>query len=480
MNSVSELLTVLPEIFIAAMACLILVIDACLRDEHRGLSYMLALLTLAMAALITLGPLGAPRDPAGEFAFAGTFLRDPMADVLKMAVYLLTASVFVLSRRYLLLRGLFKGEFYVLGLLGMLGIMVMISAANLLTLYLGLELLALCSYALVALNRDSQPGTEAAMKYFVLGALASGMLLYGMSMIYGATGSLDLQVISEAVALLEGDNIVLAFGLAFILVGLGFKFGAAPFHMWLPDVYQGSPTPVTLYLAAAPKIAAFAMAYRLLSDGLIGVHEHWFAMLAVLAVLSLAVGNLFALVQTNLKRLLAYSTVSHMGFVLLGLLTGTEQGFAGAMFYALIYAVMTSGAFGMIILLSRQGFEAEEIDDLRGLNVRSQWYAGMMALLMFSLAGIPVLVGFFAKLMVLRALVDVGMIALAVTAVVFSVVGAFYYLRVVKLMYFDQPTSDAEIEAETDVRTVVSVTALAQIGLLFVLGPLVALCLAVV
>jgi NADH-quinone oxidoreductase subunit N len=480
MNSPEELLIILPELFVASMACLILLIDSWLRHEQRGLSCMLALLTLLMASLITLGPLGAPGQGGEQLAFADTFVRDGLADMLKMAVYLLAGAVFLLSRKYLADRGLFRGEFYVLGLFAVLGSMVMISAANVLLLYLGLELLALCSYAMVAMHRDDQQATEAAMKYFVLGSLASGMLLYGISMLYGATGTLHLAVMADVVANGDADTVVMAFALAFLLVGLGFKFGAAPFHMWLPDVYQGAPTPVTVFLAATPKLAVFAMAFRLLHDGLLGLHAQWMPMLAVLAVASLAVGNIFALVQTNIKRLLAYSTVSHMGFVLLGILPGTDAGFAAALFYAVLYGVMTTGAFAVIVLLSRRGFEADSLDDFRGLARLHPWYAGMMTLLLFSLAGIPVLVGFFAKLLVLRALIDVGLIGFAIAAVVFSVIGAFYYLRVIKLMYFDEPVHELRLRAEADVRAVVSVTALAQLGLLFVLGPLVALCLRVV
>jgi len=476
MDNTRELLTILPEMLVTAMACVVLLVDIFQSDKRRNWTYLLSLLTLVFAALITLGPVGSPESGGAQLVFAGTFVRDTLSDLLKLFVYLITGTVFIYSKPYLEQRGLFKGEFYMLGLFGMLGMMVMISAHNLITLYLGLELLALSAYAMVAMDRDNLRATEAAMKYFVLGALASGMLLYGMSMIYGATGSLDLAQISEAIGHLGSADPILAFGLAFILVGLAFKFGAAPFHMWVPDVYHGAPTAVTVYISSAPKLAAFAMAFRLLHDALGGLKPEWQSMLAVLAVLSMGVGNIVAIAQSNLKRMLGYSTVSHVGFIFLGLVAGTVDGFSSAMFYTITYATMTAGAFGMMIYLSQEGFEAEEIEDYKGLAQRSPWFASIMAMLMFSLAGVPIFVGFFAKLLVLKAVFAAGFLWLAITAVVFSVIGAYYYLRVVKVMFFDEPVHDTPILSEFDLRAVLTVNGLAQIGLSIVTGPLLAVC----
>jgi NADH-quinone oxidoreductase subunit N len=359
--------------------------------------------------------------------------------------------------------------------------MLLVSAGNLVMVYLGLELFTLSSYALVAMNRDSSLSSEAAMKYFVLGALASGLLLYGMSMIYGATGTLDLVKIHDAVGLLAAGSqgqILLLFGVVFLVVGIGFKFGAAPFHMWLPDVYQGSPTAVTIFIGAAPKIAAFGMAYRLLQSGLGDMQPHWSQMLAALAVASLAVGNIVAIAQTNLKRLLAYSTISHVGFLLLALANGTPAGYAAAMFYAISYAIMASAAFGVILLLTRAGFEAEEIDDFKGLNQRNPWYAFIMLLTMASLAGIPPLFGFFAKLLVLKAAIDAGMLWLALVAIVFAIIGMFYYLRVIKVMYFDAPLDSSALLLPRDLafRWLLSINGVALLGLGLFWGPLIAWC----
>jgi NADH-quinone oxidoreductase subunit N len=389
--------------------------------------------------------------------------------------------VFLYSRPYLRERGLFKGEYYVLGLFAVLGMMVMVSAYSFLTVYLGLELLSLSLYAMVAFNRDSPQASEAAMKYFVLGALASGMLLYGMSMIYGVTGSLDLMEVSNHLIRSAGDmSVPLIFGLAFIVVGLGFKLGAVPFHMWVPDVYEGAPAPVTLFLGTAPKIAAFAMIIRVLEEGLGLLHADWQDMLIILAVLSLAVGNVIAIAQTNIKRMLAYSTIAHIGFVLLGLMAGTAQGYAAAMFYVVVYAVMATGAFGVIVFLSRNASEAERLDDFRGLNQRSPWMAFVMLLLMFSMTGVPPTVGFYAKLSVLQAVVQVDMWGLALYAVIMSVIGAFYYLRVVKLMYFDEAQLDAPLRGPMDVNIVLGANGLLMLGLGLFPGGLMALCAAAI
>ena len=403
-------------------------------------------------------------------------VRDALSDVLKVFVLIVSLLAFVYARPWLRDRGLLAGEFYVLGLFAVLGMLVLIAANSFLTLYLGLELLALSLYALVAFDRDSKVGSEAAMKYFVLGALGSGMLLYGISMIYGATGSIELAAVARAVSEQGIDNNILVFGIVFLVIGIGFKFGAVPFHMWVPDIYEGAPTPVVLLLGSAPKIAAFALAVRLLVDGLEGLHPDWQGMLVILAVASMAVGNLFAIAQTNIKRMLAYSTISHVGFLFLGLLSGSAQGYASAMFYAIVYALMAAGAFGILTILSREGFDAENLDDLKGLNDRDPWYAALMALLMFSMAGVPPTVGFMAKLLVLEAVVRVDLVWLAVVAVIFSIIGAFYYLRVVKLIYFDKPTTDAPILSSGGVRVAMTINGLAILLLGLFPAALLGLC----
>lgn len=474
----TDLITALPELFILGMACLILLVDLYLSDARRRITYMLSLLTLGFAVLLVLGPHGSPEGTERIMAFNDTYVRDAMSDLLKVFIFLVTGGVFLYSREYLQQRGIFRGEFYVLGLFGVLGMMVLISASSLLTVYLGLELFSLSTYALVAMHRDNERAAEAAMKYFVLGALASGLLLYGISMIYGSVGSLGLADVREALVGARGDDLVLAFGLAFVVVGVAFKFGAVPFHMWIPDVYQGAPTVVTTYIGSAPKMAAFALAFRLLEDGLGGLHGHWQGMLVFLAVLSLALGNVAAIAQSNIKRMLAYSTIAHVGFLFLGLLAGTPEGYAAAMFYAIAYGIMAAGAFGVIIYLSHAGFEAEELDDFKGLNQRSPWFAFMMLLLMASLAGFPPLLGFYAKLLVFKAVVDAGLIWLAVVGVIFAVIGAFYYLRVIKLMYFDEPETDAPIESAADLRAALTVNGLAVLLLGLFSGGLASACLA--
>ena len=463
----------LPEIIVLTMACAILVIDLYVAEERRNLTYLLTQLTLVVAALATLG--GMPAEP--QVTFAGTFIRDAMGDLLKAFIYLTAFGIFLYSKDYIRTRKLFTGEYHVIGLFGVLGMMVMVSAGSLLTVYLGLELLSLSLYALVAYDRDSLPATEAAMKYFVLGALASGLLLYGMSMLYGATGTLDLATLAERLAGADRGDPVLVFGLAFVVAGLAFKLGAVPFHMYLPDVYHGAPTSVTLYVGTAPKLAAFALAIRVLAEGLGPLHGDWQQMLVVLAVLSLALGNVVAIAQTNIKRMFAYSTISHVGFILLGILAGTPEGYAGAMFYTITYALMALGGFGMILLLTRQGFEADDLDDFRGLNERSPWFAFMMLLVVFSMAGVPPTVGFYAKLSVLQAVVQVDMVWLAIVAVLFSVVGAFYYLRVIKLMYFDAVEDRNPLLAAPDLRFALSVNGLAILFLGLFPGGLMALCL---
>lgn len=470
--NMTDLIPLLPEIFLLAMLSLILIVDVMLKDGQRFITYVLSLLTLAGCAWLTFKGLNT--EPV--YVMSSMFVDDAMADVLKLALYLAVATMMVYSRVYLQARGLYKGEYYVLTLFATLGMMVMISASHFLTLYLGLELLSLSLYAMVALNRDSPVATEAAMKYFVLGAIASGMLLYGMSMIYGSTGSLLLSDVSVALQEGVGQKIPLVFGVVFIVAGLAFKLGAVPFHMWVPDVYQGAPTPVTLFISSAPKLAAFAFTIRLLVQGLEVLHTDWRDMLILLSILSMAIGNITAIAQTNLKRMLAYSTISHMGFLLLGILAGSQNGYSASMFYSVVYAMMSLGGFGMILLLSRQGFESEELDDFKGLNQRSPWAAFLMLLLMFSMAGIPPTVGFYAKLSVLQAVVEADLIWLAVVAVLFSLIGAYYYLRIVKLMYFDEPVHGAPIEASSDMRLALSVNGLAILVLGIMPGPLMNIC----
>lgn len=457
-----DFMPALAELFVLGMACLVLLIDVFIEQHKRHITYGLTQVTLLGAALITM--LSYSEVPV--VAFDGHYIKDAMGDILKVAIYLVAAAGFLYSRDYLRDRGLFKGEYYVLGLFGVLGMMVIVSAHSFLTVYLGLELLSLCMYAMVAFHRDSLTAPEAAMKFFVLSALASGMLLYGISMLYGVTGSLNIQAVAQAITVKGMNEVILVFGLVFVVVGLAFKLGVVPFHMWVPDVYQGAPTAVTLYVGSAPELAAFAMTMRILVDGLSALHVDWQQMLIVLAVLSIAAGNVIAIAQTNIKRMLAYSTISHMGFLLLGVLAGTPQGYGAAMFYAITYVLMVLGSFGMVIILSRAGFEAENIEDFKGLNDRNPWLAFIMLLLMMSTAGIPFLVGFYAKLAVLQAIIEVGLIWLAVWAVIFSVIGAFYYLRVVKFMYFDKAEQPLPVVTSLDTQIAISANGL----LVLVLG----------
>ena len=496
MTNLPIMLLAYPEIFLLLAGCAILVIDLFLRDDARWVSYALSLSALLGCAVLTVAVTSATGGVRAT-TFNGMFVSDMMASVLKMFTYLAVSACLVYSRTYLAERGLYRGEYFVLVLFATLGMMVMISASHFLTLYLGLELMSLCLYALVALNRDSAVSTEAAMKYFVLGALASGLLLYGMSMIYGATGTLQMnEVASAAARILQGDPPakapVLVFGLVFIVSGLAFKVGVVPFHMWIPDVYHGAPSAVTLFISTGPKLAAFAMAIRLLVNALPSLAGNtpqfpsgWQDMLVILSVLSMAIGNLAAIAQTNIKRMLAYSTISHMGFMLLGLLSGIVGGnalsaaeaWSSAMFYAVVYVLMSLGAFGMVVLLSRSGFEAERIEDFKGLNARSPWFAFVMLLLMFSLAGIPPTVGFYAKLAVLQAVLGAGQVWLAVVAVMFALVGAFYYIRIVKLMYFDEPVETGAVRAGLDVGILLSANGLAMLALGILPQPLMQLCL---
>jgi len=459
-----------PEIFLLLATSAILLIDMFLSDAKRAVTHYLSLATLAICAALTLQDFNAGQT---FYTFNNMFLSDPMSNLLKLFSYAAVALTLIYSRQYSIDRDMLGkelgGEFYVLALFALLGQMVMISANNVLIIYLGLELMSLALYALVALRRNHVASTEAAMKYFVLGALASGFLLYGISMLYGATGTLDLSEIAYASSSVTSNKTILVFALVFIVSGLGFKLGAAPFHMWVPDVYQGSPTAVTLLLGAAPKFAAFAICFRLLIEGLFTQAVDWQQMLMVISVLSMAVGNIVALAQTNLKRMLAYSTISHMGFMLLGLLSGVSNGhvhlaasaYASSMFYVVTYVLTTLGTFGMILLLARSGFESEQIDDLKGLSKRSPWFAFVMLMLMFSLTGIPPFMGFYAKFSVIQAVVGTGHIWLAIAAIFFSLIGAFYYLRVVKVMYFDEPTENDPIAVGAEMRLTLSLNGLA-------------------
>ncbi|ENO96029.1 NADH-quinone oxidoreductase subunit NuoN [Thauera phenylacetica] len=468
------------EIFVAVMALVVMLASTFARSIARNLAYLLTQATLIVAAFITIFTM------EGEvvLTFSNLFISDLLGDVLKLMIYFSTAIALLYGRGYLADRKIDKPEYYLLALLMTLGMMVMVTANHMLPMYIGLEMMSLALYTMVAFDRDSARSTEAAMKYFVLGALASGLLLYGMSMVYGATGTLEFSGVAQALYNQTANQNVLMFGLVFLVAGICFKLGVVPFHMWVPDVYQGAPTAVTLVIATAPKLAAFAMAVRLLIWALFDIAEEWQMMLMLVAAASIVLGNLAAIAQQNIKRMLAYSGISHMGFMLLGLLSGVVEGdrhfalnaYSSAMFYAISYVIMSLASFGMLILLSRAGFEAENIDDFKGLNKRSSWYALMMLFVMFSMAGVPFFIGFFAKLSVLQAVVAAGYFWLAVLAVVMSVIGAFYYLRVVKVMYFDDPVDESPIHAAPEVRVMLSANGLAIAALGLAPQALMSLC----
>lgn len=448
-----------PEIFLLFMVCVVMLADLFAGKKNRYLAFYLSLLTLAGAALVTCGVASSDI----RYTFFGMFVGDAMSDTLKLLIYPTVAAVLIYSRSYISARGLLRGEFFSLSLFATLGMMVMVSANHLITLYLGLELLALSLYAMVALQRESAIATEAAIKFFVLGALASGFLLYGMSMLYGATGTLQLPELAKVIQSGKADHEIFIIGLVFVVAGISFKLSAVPFHMWAPDVYEGAPTAVTLFIGSAPKLAAFGFVMRLLVEGLGDLVADWQGMLVILAVASMAVGNIVAIAQQNIKRMLAYSTISHMGFVLLGFIAADENGYSASMFYVIAYVLMTLGAFGVILLISREGFEADKISDFKGLNQRSPWLAFMMLLVMFSMAGIPPMIGFYAKLSVLQAALEAGYIWLVVVAVVLSLIGAFYYLRIIKFMYFDIPEEVQPILFRPDVKVLISLNGLAII-----------------
>jgi NADH-quinone oxidoreductase subunit N len=465
-------MAVLPEIIVLAGACAILLVDAWLPPDRRHIGYWLTQLTLLFAACETV------RTSSHDVVrvFYNMVVDDYAADVLRLFSFVAVSLVLFYSRSYLTLRGLFRGETFVLILFALLGMQLLITSNSFLTLYLGLELMSLSLYALVAIQREDAIPSEAAMKYFVLGALASGFLLYGMSMIYGVTGTLEIDKVTQAVLNGADNKILLTFGLVFVVSAIAFKLGAVPYHMWVPDVYQGAPTAMTLLIGTAPEFAAFAMLLRLLGAALIGAEVSWQGMLVVLSLLSVTLGHIVAIAQTNIKRMLAYSTIANMGYVLMGFLAADVQGYTAAMFYMVSYVLTSLASWGIVMLLSRKGFESDQLDDLKGLNARSPWWAFVMLLVMFSLAGLPPTVGFYAKLLVLQAAVKAGFIWLAVVGVIAALFGAFYYLRVVKLMYFDEPVSPEPIEARGDTRALLSANGLALLFFGILPQPLMGLC----
>ena len=474
--NMSDYISAAPEMTLLGLICVVLIADLFVDDEHRVLTFWMTIVSLliTMWVLLATAPLGR------IVLFDGSYVSDPLSQILKIAAVSFVAIAFLYARDYLRANDLHKGEYYILGLLGLLGMMIMISANSMLTMYLGLETLALSQYALVAMDRKNPVAAESAMKYFVLGAIASGALLYGISWVYGVTGELKFDEIALAIASdLSLNSLPLWFGIAFLIVGIAFKFGAVPFHMWLPDVYEGARTPVTLYIASAPKFAALALTLRILVDALGDLHDVWSDMVMVVAVLSLLVGNIIAIAQSNIKRMLGYSTIAHIGFILIAVFCGTGQGYAAALFYTLTYVLAVAGAFGIVILLSRRGYEAENLSDFKGLNARSPWFALMMMFIMLSLTGIPPFIGFFGKLNVIDAVLSSGFTGLAILMVLASVVGAFYYLRVVWYMYFEGTDERAVLQASADTRLVLSLNGVAVLALGIVPGWLWALCTAI-
>jgi NADH-quinone oxidoreductase subunit N len=468
----SDVAPAVAEIWLAAAACLILLVEVFAGERRRGLTSTLTLLALAVGAALLVG-FGQVARPT--LLFAGMYVADELGFVLKLAGFLVVAVALLYSRAYLENRNILRGEYYVLALTALLGIFVLVSANSMLTIYLGVELLALSVYALVAFDRDAGVSAEAAMKYFVLGAIASGALLYGMSLIYGLTGTLDLGLLAARLHAPLSAGVVL--GLTFIVVAVAFKLGAVPFHMWLPDVYEGAPTSVTLFIGTAPKIAYFALALRLLAQGLAGTVAEWTQMLTALAVLTLVLGNVVALVQTNLKRMLAYSTIANVGFIVLGFVAGTADGYAAALYYTLVYVLVALGSFGVILLSSAKGFEADRLDDYKGLHRRDPLLAAAMMVLMFSTAGVPPFVGFWAKLRIFQVLWESDHLWLVIIAAAMSVVGAYYYLRIIKLMYFDEPAVHSPAgRQEMGVRLALGINAAAVLVLGVAPAPLLDLC----
>jgi len=463
-----------PELVLLVMACVVLVVDVYMGDRWRRLTYQLSQVTVVATAVLCIA--ATPAEPV--LTFSGTFVSDGLSGALKVVMLLIGYYAFFYTRTYFEERGELRGEYFVLGLFSLLGMMVLVSANSLLTVYLGLELMSLCLYAMVALRRDSTTACEAAMKYFVLGALASGMLLYGISLIYGATGSLQLDVVGPAAAELGRDNLVLVLGLVFALVGVAFKLGAVPFHMWVPDVYEGAATAVTLFIGTAPKVAAFGMLMRVLVNGLEALSADWSQMLTILAILSMALGNVVAIAQRNIKRMLAYSTIAHVGFLFLGIIAATPGGYAASMFYIITYSLMALGSFGMVVALSRKDFEADRLEDFKGLGREHPWFAFLTLILMLSMAGVPPFLGFWAKWAVLKEVVAVDQTWLAIVAVMFSVIGLFYYLRVVRHVYFDDAAGEVHVGPGQDLRVMLSSNALVILVLGIYPGALLSLCVA--
>ncbi len=464
----------LPEMIVLATACLALLTDLFFRHKYKSMPFFVACIGLTLAACVSYLYIGSFK----VIIFSGLFISDDVAHLMKFFVYITVLLSFIYSRNYIDERQMPSGDYYVLGLFSTLGMMILISAHSLLTVYLGLELMSLPLYAMTAIRRTDSDASEAAMKYFVMGAIASGMLLYGMSLIYGATGKLDLLDIANAVATnWQQQNLLLAFAVVFILAGVGFKLAAVPFHMWAPDVYQGAPNSVTLFISTAPKIAALAMALRLLTIGLIDITAQWQQIILVMALLSAGIGNLLAVIQSRIKRLFAYSAISHMGYALFGILAATPAGYSAALYYIVVYSLMSAAAFGLVVLMSNHGMEIDSIDDLKGLNKRSPWLAFMMLLVMFSMAGVPPTVGFFAKLLVIKAVVDVHMTWVAILGLLFTVIGAYYYLRIVKIMYFDQPIHSEPVVISKGNNLFYSLNCLSLLYLGIFPGALIASCI---
>ena len=453
----SDLSLILPEVFVLSMAMIVLMTDLFIKPSSRWIIFALSQLTLLGGAYLTSQHF----NHETQFAFSNMFVRDGLADLLKMVSYIGTSLIFFYSRSYMKDRDLYRGEYFSLVLFALLGMMIMISSHNMLLVYMGLELLSLCLYSLTALDRDNQKATESAIKYFVLGALASGLLLYGMSMIYGATSSLDLSVIAAALLNHPMDHAILVLGLVFMVAGLAFKLGAVPFQMWVPDVYEGSPSSIAMLISSVPKLAAFAITVRLLGDGLQSMMVDWKQMMLIMAILSIGIGNITAIAQTNIKRMYAYSTISHIGFILFGLMSGTLNGYASSLFYVISYMFMTLASFAVLIMMSRKNFDCQTLEDFKGLNKRNSWYAFLMLITMLSMAGIPPTIGFYAKFMVLQAAFDAGFAGFVVYAVLMALVGMFYYMRIVKLMYFDEPKLKNNIETPIDMKWMLSANALA-------------------
>ncbi len=464
----------LPEMIVLITACLALLADLFFRDRVKSIAFFISCLGLILSAGVSFLYIGSYK----VIVLNGLFISDDVANLMKFFIYITVLLSFIYSKSYVDERQMPSGDYYVLGLFSTLGMMILVSAHSMLTIYLGLELMSLPLYAMTAIRRTDSDASEAAMKYFVMGAIASGMLLYGISLVYGATGKLDLLEVANAVALnWQQQNTLLSFAVVFILAGVGFKLAAVPFHMWAPDVYQGAPSSVTLFISTAPKIAALGMAFRLLTIGLVDVVVQWQQIIMVMALLSAGLGNLFAVVQTSIKRLFAYSAISHVGYALFGVLAATSAGYSAALYYILVYALMSAAAFGLVVLMSNHGMEVDNVNDLKGLNKRSPWLAFLMLIVMFSMAGVPPTVGFFTKLLVLKALVDVHLTWVAIVGLLFTVIGAYYYLRIVKIMYFDQPVHDEPILISKANTLVYSVNCLSLLYLGIFPGALIAACI---